>query len=184
MTKNRVYRRDPQLYGLTTGPANVSLITLLHELRKRQATDPRDKVYASLNVALDVSSNDLRPDYHLCHLEVYVMTCKWLLTKCRNLSFLSLVEKKDKPDLVSWVPDSRSKDDFNFMHQARLMFRPTQEIWRASGSATARGLPTTTPLLHMPVHAIRIGEVVAMTDPPGNLIGNVALGTKVLEGGQ
>lgn len=184
MTKNRVYRRDPDLYDLATGPANVSLIALLHELRKRQATDPRDKVYALLNVAIDVFSNDLRPDYHLSHLEVYAMTCKWLLARYRNLAFLSLVEKKDKPDLVSWVPDFRSKDDFNFMHQARLIFRPTQVIWRASGSAIARESPMTTPLLHMPVHAIRIGKVVAMTDPPGNLVGNVALGTKVLEGGQ
>lgn len=183
MTKARVYRREPHLETNAPVAIIVSLASLLHQLRQRNATDARDKVYAVLNVATDVTPQDIIPDYNISHLDVYALTAKWLQRKSQSLSFLSLVEKKDRPGLVSWVPDFRSQDDFSFMHQARLTFRPTQEIWRASGASTARPVPPSVPLLHLPVHGIRIGKVVAMTEPPGNLMGNVAVGARVLDGG-
>lgn len=183
MTKARVYRRDPLLETNASARANVSLASLLHQLRQRNATDPRDKVYAVLSVATDVTPQDIVPDYNISHLDVYAATAKWLQRKYQSLGFLSLVEKKDRPELVSWVPDFRSKDDLNFLHQARVTFRPTQEIWRASGASIARPVTPSVPLHHLPVRGIRIGKVVARTDPPGNFMGNVAVGAAVLDGG-
>ena len=49
---------------------------------------------------------------------------KWLLKEKRTLVFLAMVEKKDKPDLVPWVPDFRSKDQMNFLHA------PTPDLQR------------------------------------------------------
>lgn len=53
-----------------------SLFPLLESLRTRQATDPRDKVFALLNVANDAKDSDPKVDYRKSPTEVYAMTAK------------------------------------------------------------------------------------------------------------
>ena len=57
----------------------LGLFPLLDSLRLRQATDPRDKVFALLNVAYDAKHSNLKVNYRKSHAEVYTMTAKWLL---------------------------------------------------------------------------------------------------------
>jgi hypothetical protein len=94
---------------------------LFKDLRYRNATDPRDKVFALLNVASDAKDSVLKPDYEKSHAEVHATTAKWLLKPQKSLAFLTLVGKKDKPDLISWTPDFRYKDHLNFLHQPKLI---------------------------------------------------------------
>jgi hypothetical protein len=54
----------------------LGLFPLLDSLRLRQATDPRDKVFALLNVACDARNSDLKVDYRKSHAEVYAMTAR------------------------------------------------------------------------------------------------------------
>lgn len=159
------------------------LLPLLHDLRNRQATDPRDKVFALLNVAYDSKNSDLKADYRKSHVEVYAMTVKWFLRTQKSLAFLSLVEKKDKPDLISWIPDFRFKDEFNFLHAPAQVYRGEQHIYRASGSTKAVVKEDESDF-QLTVRGIWIGTIVARTDPPGNLTNNVAIGAKALDGGQ
>jgi len=92
----------------------ILLLPLLDSLRNRQSSDPRDKVFAALNIAQDIKSSRLSVDYNKSLADVYIMTAHYLLRTKRKLSFLSMVEKKDKPDLISWVPDFRYKDAGTF----------------------------------------------------------------------
>lgn len=93
---------------------SFDLLTLVDNLRENSGTDPRDKVYALLNVAMD--EPNIKVDYRLSPSEVYATAAKWSVTRHENLSVLSLVEKEDMPDLTSWVPDLRGRDYLNFMH--------------------------------------------------------------------
>jgi hypothetical protein len=115
--KSRQMFLRPETFKTLEKEDFLSLFPLLDSMRARIATDPRDKVFALLNVACDVKDTDLRADYGKSHAEVYAMTAKWLLRRTKSLGFLSFVEKKDKPDLISWVPDFRYKDFLNFLHQ-------------------------------------------------------------------
>ena len=161
-----------------------SLMPLLDRFRTRMATDPRDKVFGLLGVASDAGHSDLVPDYNKSLVETYAMTAKWLLRRHESLAFLSLVEIKDKPDLISWVPDFRYKDALNFLHQPRMVFRGSgnERLYAAAGASTA-SLTDAGSLFQVAVHGVSIGTVVERTDPPGNLLGNVALGAAVFDGG-
>jgi hypothetical protein len=134
-------------------------------------------------VAYDAKNSDLKPDYCKSHAEVYAMTAKWLLRTQKRLDFLSLVEKKDKPDLISWVPDFRYKDPWNFLHQPRQIFRGNYRVYNTSGSTNATIIDTESNY-QLSVSGIYVGTVVDRTAPPGNLTNNVAIGAAVLDGGQ
>lgn len=161
----------------------LSLFPLLDSMRARIATDPRDKVFALLNVACDVKDTDLRADYGKSHAEVYAMTAKWLLRRTKSLGFLSFVEKKDKPDLISWVPDFRYKDFLNFLHQPAQVLRGIHRIYNASGTTKAK-IITEESMFQLSVRGIYVGTIVDQTEPPGNMLNNIALGARVLDGGE
>lgn len=80
------------------------------------ATDPRDKVFALMNICLPEHhsiSDSLPPiDYRLSIAEVYTRTARYWF-KCapsKPLQFLSAVDNSyDATDLPSWVPDWRRR---------------------------------------------------------------------------
>ena len=127
----------PKVYNPEYIKRFLGLFPLLESLRSRNTTDPRDKVFALLNVACDPKKSDLTADYRKSHAEVYTTTAKWLLRTQKSLAFLRLVEKKDKPDLISWVPDFRYKDHWNFLHQPMRGFRGPNHAYNASGTTNA-----------------------------------------------
>lgn len=183
IVKARSILHRPQIHKPEDGQLFLSLFPLLDGLRNRQATDPRDKVFALLNVACDAKHSDLKADYRKSHAEVYAMTAKWLLITQKNLAFLSLVEKKDKPDLISWVPDFRYKDFMNFLHQPTQVFRGSHRVYNVSGSTNAVIIDAESNY-QLTVHGIYVGTIIDRTEPPGNLTNNVAIGRPVLDGGE
>jgi hypothetical protein len=136
-----------------------------------------------LNIACDVQDSDLEADYSKSHAEVYAMTAKWLLRRTKSLAFLSLVEKKDKPDLISWVPDFRYKDQMNFLHQPLQIWRGKDRIYNASGTTRVR-FDGQESMFQLTVRGIYVGTIIELTEPPGNMLNNVALGARVLDGGE
>jgi hypothetical protein len=82
--KARSMLQKPHLFSLEDKEIFLSLFPLLDSMRIRNATDPRDKVFALLNIACDVGGDsDLKADYGLSHAEVYAMTAKLLLQRTK-----------------------------------------------------------------------------------------------------
>lgn len=183
MVKVHQYYSKQDQFDAWVVETNLSLVALLQGLRNYQATDPRDKVFALLNVTSDKDC-PLVPDYHQAPVEVFATCVKWIRKKQGKLAFLALVEKKDKPDLVSWVPDFRAAEPLNFTHQPDIIARADKPIWTASGFATAFPSDPLEPLLHLKVRGISLGKIVARTEPAGNLTKTATLGPNVLDGGQ
>lgn len=85
------------------------LLDLVAMCRNVQCTDPRDRVYALLGLANDVSSQDLEvmPDYALTIEEVYKGFSIWNLSHTKDLRCLSYssLSSRSQLSLPSWVPD-------------------------------------------------------------------------------
>jgi hypothetical protein len=87
-----------------------ALLPLLKIYRDRGATDPRDKIYALLGIAGDLSIYDIWPDYNVPFQEVLNLT-------------LGLSKSSELP---SWTPDWRvsptdsKKIEMNYMHEKNL----------------------------------------------------------------
>ncbi|KAH7135000.1 heterokaryon incompatibility protein-domain-containing protein [Dendryphion nanum] len=70
-----------------------------------QATDPRDRVYALLGIAIDEAAREIVPDYTLSCAHTYIQVARTLL-KHGHSDVLSLCRARDVcQDLPSWVPD-------------------------------------------------------------------------------
>lgn len=85
-------------------------LDLLFELRKRGATDPRDKIFACLGLVNDTSNElDVVPDYQSPIEHVYINAAKAIVTCSGNLDLLGVCSvnqrKESVLELPSWVPD-------------------------------------------------------------------------------
>lgn len=184
----RYFLQEPKGIDRSILLAKTTLPALLSGLRDYHATDPRDKVFALLNVATDITGahGDIQPDYSQPLLEVYASTVKWIISTYKNLSYLGMIETKDKPDLVSWIPDFRVRDPLNFTHQPELVFPGRKERWwDASGASDAMPFDNvSTPLLKLPVRTTRIGTIIRRTYPANNYQGKNILGSRALDGGE
>ena len=83
----------------------LDLLELLRTLRNRQATDPRDKVFAALTMARDTKPGDIPTDYNLDVSQVYISTVKFHLEQKRNLDIFGCVGEAILNGLPSWTPD-------------------------------------------------------------------------------
>jgi hypothetical protein len=81
-----------------------SLLTLLRTFRDRNASDPRDKVYALLGLVQERVS--MIPDYSLGDVEVYRQATLESIYNSKDLSVFSTeLGQKSRSDLPSWIPD-------------------------------------------------------------------------------
>ncbi len=162
----------------------LSLTALLRDMRARNATDPRDKVYGLLGIAVGQSESRLRPDYTKDWPEVYTNTTNSLLAHDKNLSILKLVEVKARMEtqIPSWMPNLRSYDHLNFSYQPRLIVRP-ENLYRSAGNTFTVSQSVGDAKL-LAVRGLSVGLITSVSEPPGNLKGNVALGARVLDGGE
>lgn len=99
----RVMYRHPRNYVRR----KQSLLALLRYFRDRQASDPRDKIYALLTlVTTPENCAPLQPDYSLSEVEVWANATLYCIQESESLSVLSTeLSRKFRNDLPSWVPD-------------------------------------------------------------------------------
>ncbi len=106
--------------------AYVRLVEVLQFIRAFECRDPRDKVYASLGIAADVSDTDIVPDYMKSVEDVFTDVAKFSLSRQgpSSLDFLGLVVRPSEDfigveyttssdELPSWVPDLRMRCYFS-----------------------------------------------------------------------
>lgn len=100
---------------LPSRPGPIALLDLLSEFRYCDATDPRDKVFAMVDIAQksqwsDPSSPAIsEADYKLDVQEVYLKAAHYILRDTGDLTLLNQVQDQSTTrveDLPSWVPDS------------------------------------------------------------------------------
>ena len=162
----------------------LALTALLREMREREATDPRDKVYGLLGIAIGKSESKLRPDYTKEWPEVYTDMTNSLLAHDKKLSILKLVEVKARMEtrIPSWVPDLRSYDQLNFAYHPLVIIRP-EDVYHSAGNTFIISRSVGDAKL-LALRGLYVGSITSISEPAGNLIGNVALGARVLDGGE
>lgn len=169
------------------------LLSLVSNLRRNQATDPRDKVYALLGVANDLNTSVPQVDYTTHFRIIFANYSKWFITRYHDLSVLKLVSlhpylpvpTQTCANLPSWVPDFRSYDFFNNLrlHEGPKYFsHGSRRLYNATGSSYA-SVRDSQPL-QLTLEGIYVGNIVKLCEPAGNLVGNTAIGPRVLTGGQ
>ena len=82
-----------------------TLQLLLQKCQSMASTDPRDRVYALLNIARDRETLGIIPNYELSVANVYVDVAARILKSDSHLDLLSSVNGKKSVPLPSWVPD-------------------------------------------------------------------------------
>lgn len=87
----------------------VGLVQLLHSTRSSSCLDPRDRLFAMLDLASAGRKLGIQPDYTKAVSEVYR---DFMVSDCRAWSSLRIIENCDtldakawSNDLPSWVPD-------------------------------------------------------------------------------
>lgn len=99
------------------------LIDLISEIKQTECSDPRDKVYAIIGQASDVTSGDILVDYNRSILDVYLDVAKFALFRANVAPFEALghvyipadacdelhpdYSTLQTPAVPSWIPDWR-----------------------------------------------------------------------------
>lgn len=98
------YGDDWQQHALEDA-GQLSLWPLLLRTRSLQVTDPRDKVFALLNIGITESSDMI--DYRKSTREVYISILAKLISSHPIITFLSWVDGAGnlQHDIPTWVPD-------------------------------------------------------------------------------
>jgi hypothetical protein len=83
------------------------LLDLAHEFRAREATNPRDKLYALLGLMPNAEQRGLIPDYNKPFREVYMDFVRSHIFQYQKLAILSFAEYRNhrRLQLPSWCPD-------------------------------------------------------------------------------
>jgi hypothetical protein len=79
----------------------LQLSRLVNETRNRVSSDPRDKIFGLLGIA--IKTGGIQADYNKSAQEVYVETARALIKEDEHLSILSYAQTKS--EYPSWVPD-------------------------------------------------------------------------------
>jgi Heterokaryon incompatibility protein (HET) len=119
-------RRDSRL--------NRPFSYLLYWQRFRKVSDPRDKIFSMLNLATDISSKIVIPDYSASVQRVYRDTTRKVIEYTRRLDMLRYVESnRELSEFPSWVPNWESSFPVTpFVTQYEF-----ENLYRASGKLDA-----------------------------------------------
>ncbi|KAI1449094.1 HET-domain-containing protein [Annulohypoxylon stygium] len=112
----------------------MSLVRLVHCTQDYQATDSRDKVYALLGMASDVSPDDIIPDYTKPVQEVFLELVRFMITNRYDLDIISsgrlTTSDSSSP---SWLPDWRCLNTLRPLNSEEV----GGHFYRASGNTQA-----------------------------------------------
>jgi hypothetical protein len=124
-------RKQYQHRRLSPLPSQINvdiepLVSLLHLFRDREASDPRDKVYALLALLPDQAARAIiQPDYTISASEVFQKTALTIIQQSQSLSIIAAdlgVQLKYRQGLPSWTPDwsapGNSSDTFSGLYKA------------------------------------------------------------------
>ena len=96
-----VYYRDK-----STANKPETLLQFLNDTRQCKSTDPRDKVFALLNMSTERDEPTLAPDYALSPKDVFASVARFFITRDKNLDVLCHAQAAPSAyDVPSWVPD-------------------------------------------------------------------------------
>ncbi|KAI8713807.1 HET domain-containing protein [Fusarium sp. LHS14.1] len=104
----REYSEEMKCYGYRFERRPLHLLSVLSHFRDLEATDPRDKVFAFLNLAED--NLGLVPNYSVEVRDVYIQAARAMINKRMASELAVLSRLQDSSDtriqgLPSWVPD-------------------------------------------------------------------------------
>ncbi|KAF2259423.1 HET-domain-containing protein [Lojkania enalia] len=141
-------RSGPWLLGRSRKYTST-LVDMVHETRGFQCSEPKDRIYAIINVTTDESPvrRGLIPDYRLDVGEVYRRFVVWDIQKNHSLSTLSFISDKSNTtfELPSWVPDFSNANheyflpDYYFTFNATPRCRPEARISEDGKILTLKG---------------------------------------------
>ena len=124
---------DAMRKGIQQGRA-PALLRLLKAYRDREATDPRDKIYALLGIAGDLSIYRIVPDYSIPFEELYKATTLQFIMVYRSFEVLNLTFGHSKSsNLPSWTPDWRVSPQDSKKASMMSSHRKHLSGYRASG---------------------------------------------------
>ncbi|KAH6892588.1 heterokaryon incompatibility protein-domain-containing protein, partial [Thelonectria olida] len=134
------------------------LLPLLELRRNSKATDPRDKIYALLELSADGEGGRFPVDYRLSVAEVYTNAALFLIQSRKDLRVLSAVQhsEESRSDLPSWVPDWREP-----WKVKPLVFRPPT---RPEVENTDRSLPNVGMMAKLELVTFQRGEFTSIDD--------------------
>jgi hypothetical protein len=130
------WQLDPQRYGASLSNSPIYLYGMLRHTQSLKATEPRDRVIASLNLVIDYDDDGTEYDYEQSLAEWYLRVARLLPFKCNSLQFLVMTKTPTIPDptvqgLPSWAPN------WNSPRNAEYFSRP----FRAAGDLPMYGTP-------------------------------------------
>ncbi|OTA62910.1 HET-domain-containing protein [Hypoxylon sp. EC38] len=112
----------------------MPLVRLVHCTQDYQATDSRDKLYALLGMASDLSPDDIIPDYTKPIQEVFLDLVRFMAVKRRNLDIISSGRFSISGSTVpSWLPDWRGLNTLRPLNSEEV----GGHFYRASGNTDA-----------------------------------------------
>ncbi|KAF4340080.1 heterokaryon incompatibility (het-6OR allele), partial [Fusarium beomiforme] len=102
------FNKELGIMGFKFERRKLHLLSVLSDFRDLDATDPRDKIFAFLNLAED--GLGLVPDYNADVREVFIQSTKTMINKRIGSHLAVLSQVQDSSDtriqgLPSWVPD-------------------------------------------------------------------------------
>ena len=145
-----------------------NLSNALIRTRNRDATDPRDKIYALFGL---LSGQELYPDYSLSSRDAYIAFVEWCLITEQDLMILSAARtRRDGTDLPSWVPDWECKD-----FHALLVGQRSDGFRSFQASGTSRPISNSGPA--DPINTLhlrgRIVCTIAKISNPTDILSNL-----------
>ncbi|KAI0839515.1 HET-domain-containing protein [Hypoxylon sp. FL0890] len=112
----------------------MPLVRFVHCTQDYQATDSRDKLYALLGMASDISPDDIIPDYTKPVLEVFLDLVRFMVTKRHNLDIVSSARLSiSDSSAPSWLPDWRGLNTLRPLNSEEV----GGHFHRASGNTDA-----------------------------------------------
>ncbi|KAI1211976.1 HET-domain-containing protein [Annulohypoxylon truncatum] len=113
---------------------SMPLVRFVHCTQDYQATDSRDKLYALLGMASDVTPDDIIPDYTKPVQEVFLDLVRFMVTNRYDLDIISSGRLIiSNPTAPSWLPDWRGLNTLRPLNSEEV----GGHFYRASGNTHA-----------------------------------------------
>ncbi|KAH9203545.1 hypothetical protein DL95DRAFT_502736 [Leptodontidium sp. 2 PMI_412] len=164
-TVEEVFHEELGMPGIRFHRRPLRLLSILSNFRDLEATDPRDKIFAFLNLAED--NLGLAPDYYANARDVFTEAAKAMIRKRLGLARLPVLSHvQDASDtriqgLPSWVPDFSAR-------LGRTPFDQGGDDDRFRAGADGDMMEDINVCINqddtLTVNAIKVEDVIASTD--------------------